>query len=105
MRESYLKRRYGIEFRQLQRLLASQDSKCAICRLPWPQCKPAKAKRDGETIFLHHLRVDHDHRSGVVRGLLCDACNTALGLLEERPARFRDAAKYIEDRNDAAADS
>jgi hypothetical protein len=81
-----------------QRLFFSEKPGVAssICRLPWVQCKPAKAARHDETMFLHHLCVDHDHRSGAVRGLLCNACNTALGLLGEQPDRFREAAKYLE---------
>ena len=42
------------------------------------------------------LRVDHDHDTGKVRDLLCDACNKALGAMKENPGRFRAAAAYIE---------
>lgn len=50
-------------------LLKRQGNKCAICRkwLTWPN-------RD--------TNVDHDHRTGKVRGILCGACNRRLGILE-----------------------
>lgn len=51
---------YGITAAQYDELLRRQGGKCAICR-----ARP-KSKR---------LAVDHDHRSGAVRGLLCSRCN------------------------------
>jgi hypothetical protein len=46
-------------------------------------------------MFLQHLCVDHDHRSGHVRGLLCNARNTAIGLFEEDTRRFEAALAYL----------
>jgi hypothetical protein len=46
-------------------------------------------------MFLQHLCVDHDHANGNVRGLLCNACNTAIGLFEEDVERFATAAAYL----------
>ena len=40
--------------------------------------------------------IDHNHSTGVVRGLLCAHCNTALGLMRDSPARLRAAANYLE---------
>jgi Recombination endonuclease VII len=47
-----------------------------------------REKVNHEVLFLQFLYVDHDHRTGEVRGLLCNACNTAIGLLEEDRARI-----------------
>jgi len=55
---------------------------CAICGA----LRGAKNRR---------LHIDHDHRTGVVRGLLCSACNTAIGLLREDPALFAKALAYL----------
>ena len=41
------------------------------------------------------LVVDHNHDTGVVRGLLCSRCNTGIGLLGEDPARIIAAAMYL----------
>lgn len=42
------------------------------------------------------LCVDHDHETGLVRGLLCHHCNTLIGHAEDDPAILRDAARYLE---------
>jgi hypothetical protein len=60
----------------------------------WKCCRPAKRARD-ENLFLHHLCIDHDHARKTVRGLLCNACNTAIGLFEEDLDRFDAAAAYL----------
>ena len=68
---------YGITPRQVLDMLASQDANCAIC----------------ETTF-EDVRwvVDHCHKTGEVRGLLCSRCNTWLGTYE---LMIRSAAKYL----------
>jgi Recombination endonuclease VII len=94
MRRTYLLRRYGSSLEDLERLLHEQRGRCAICRRHWQECTPAK-RTAHETIFLQHLHVDHDHGSGTVRGLLCNACNTAIGLFEEDVPRFLSAVEYL----------
>lgn len=42
------------------------------------------------------LRIDHDHGTGKVRGLLCDSCNTGLGLLRESKQNMTAAMVYID---------
>jgi hypothetical protein len=87
-------RRYGLTFDQVERLLSEQGGRCAICHKFWAHCKPAKRARD-ENVFLHYLCIDHDHKRNTVRGLLCNACNTAIGLFEEEPDRFEAAVEYL----------
>jgi hypothetical protein len=43
----------------------------------------------------HSLCVDHDHGTGTVRGLLCRACNSALGLINDLPERAEAMAVYL----------
>jgi hypothetical protein len=58
-----LERNYGMTLEQYQEKVRQQDGKCAICG----------------TAPDHRLHVDHDHRTGAVRDLLCRPCNYALG--------------------------
>jgi hypothetical protein len=46
--------------------------------------------------------VDHCHSTGKVRGLLCQKCNQAIGLLRESESLFFKAAEYIKERNEIA---
>jgi hypothetical protein len=62
-RDSYLKRTYGISADEYDFLLRRQKGGCAICG----------SKSGGK-----HLAVDHDHKTGEVRGLLCKRHNSAL---------------------------
>jgi hypothetical protein len=48
-----------------------------------------------EAMFLHYLCIDHDHRTGKIRGLLCNACNAGIGFFEEDVARFAEAVRYL----------
>jgi hypothetical protein len=62
-------------------LFKAQKGLCAICGLPSPD----------ET----RLGVDHDHLSGKNRGLLCDPCNMAIGLLKDEVSRLQAAIEYL----------
>lgn len=81
--EHHLRKRYGISVEQYDAMLAVQDQRCAICRSPFSEA-PRK------------LHVDHDHDSGLVRGILCYRCNTGLGVFRDCPERLRAAAEYLE---------
>jgi hypothetical protein len=74
---------YGITPNQYEELLERQGGTCAIC----PRTADSQKRR---------LHVDHDHSTGKVRGLLCDQCNRAVGLLGDDPDRLRKAAAYVE---------
>lgn len=67
-------------------MLEAQGGVCAICRRP---SDPAP------------LHVDHDHRTGAIRGLLCSPCNTAIGLLGDDPDRMMAAAAYLREHRPA----
>lgn len=78
-----LERRYGISPEEYARLLDLQGGVCAICG------NPETLVRRGRSV---PLMVDHDHMSGLIRGLLCHRCNVGLGLLE---AVLRQALEYL----------
>ncbi len=81
-RNSRLIIQYGIDILQYEQLLLRQGMVCAICR---GVCKSGR-----------RLAVDHDHRTGAVRGLLCGACNRAIGNLGDSVERLRRAIEYLE---------
>jgi hypothetical protein len=81
-RRSYLKRKYGVTPEWYDETLAAQGGGCAICGRP---------PRDD--ISLH---VDHDHRTGELRLLLCFLCNNLLGDVDDDADRLRAAAAYLE---------
>jgi hypothetical protein len=82
-RDRHLQKTYGLTLDDFQARLVSQGGGCAICG--------ATANPHGKS-----LCVDHDHRTGRVRGLLCDSCNKALGLLKDDIPTLRKAIGYLE---------
>jgi hypothetical protein len=85
-RRERLKRLFGITLEEYEERLIAQDGVCAICRKP-----SSWNRREGELLV-----VDHCHDTGRVRGLLCHACNQALGLMRDNPRLLQAAADYIE---------
>jgi formate dehydrogenase maturation protein FdhE len=71
-----------------------QHGACAICRVPWQQCKKSNG-RYADGTFLQYLNIDHDHETGHIRGLLCGACNVAIGRLYDNADNCRRAAAYL----------
>lgn len=84
-RNTALIRQYGLSLAEYRAMLAAQDAGCAIC---------GRAKPTRKDEMFH---VDHCHRTMVVRGLLCQPCNTALGLFEDDPDRLQSALNYLTD--------
>ena len=86
---SHLKRKYGVTLEHYQALLDAQGGGCKICG-----DKYDRQWKDGRTQRVP-LCVDHDHKTGVVRGLLCNHCNVGLALFKEQPDRLAKAIKYL----------
>lgn len=85
-RSAKLRKRYNMTLEQYAALERKQKGLCAICKQP--EKRVIKGK-------LLPLVVDHDHVTGKVRGLLCHACNMALGLVE-RVDWLKRATAYLE---------
>lgn len=83
-RRNHLSRQYGITVEEYDARLLAQDGCCAICKGEEPQA------RRGE-----NWSVDHDHATGVVRGLLCGSCNVGLGNFKDSVANLLAAAEYL----------
>lgn len=86
-RTGHLRHRYGIDLDDYQRLLAEQGGVCAICGEP-----PTDSNTPAH--WRQRLCVDHDEVTGLVRGLLCNFCNLAVGY-GKSAATLAAAARYL----------
>lgn len=90
-----LKSVYGMTVGEHEHMLATQGGVCKVCGQ-----HEIRRHKDGGSVALH---VDHDHETGVVRGLLCHKCNIGLGSFDDNPELLRKAADYIEQHSKKAA--
>ncbi len=81
IRENRLLKKYGISLRQFEEIEKAQNGKCAICGMV-----PTSTR----------LHVDHCHKTGKVRGLLCVVCNRGIGQFSESVELLHSAARYLE---------
>jgi hypothetical protein len=82
-RANRLKLKYNLSLEDYNAMFSRQNGKCSIC-------KKHQTKLDSA------LCVDHCHKTGKVRGLLCSNCNLALGLLNDNCRLLLEAINYIE---------
>jgi len=80
MADNRLKKQYGISLNEYNLMKSAQGNKCAICG----------------NIPKETLQVDHCHKTGFVRGLLCRGCNSGIGGLRDDIKILRSAIKYLE---------
>lgn len=75
--------KYGLSADTFSEMLVRCGSLCEICSLPITEAT---------------LHVDHDHRTGKVRGLLCQDCNLGVGRFKDSPQALEAAADYLRNR-------
>jgi len=79
-------RKYGIDLDQFNLMRECQQYRCAICG-------------QGEESLTKGLVIDHCHKTGKVRKLLCTTCNTALGMFKENTMILQTAVEYLKEFN------
>lgn len=79
---------YGISPKEYNSMASKQKNLCALCG-----CK--ERRRYYKTNKPFTLSVDHDHKTGKIRALLCGDCNRALGLFQENIELLLKAARYL----------
>ena len=77
------KRNFGISIEEYDIILERQNGRCAICGY-------GKGDSTGK-----RLAVDHNHKTGNVRGLLCGSCNNGLGRFKDDPDVMQRAVSYL----------
>lgn len=90
MRAYKLKHRTGLSLIEYDEMLNLQNGVCAICR----NSLPKRIKRGGEVKL---FCVDHDHETGLNRGLLCDDCNLLLGFAKDNLEILKAAIDYLKE--------
>lgn len=93
LRFYYTEKKYGVDESGFEVLWLAFKGKCAICEkdLIMP------LKQQGQP--LNAVAIDHDHKTGNLRGLLCNACNKGLGLFKDDIRLMKSATKYLEFSN------
>jgi Recombination endonuclease VII len=99
LRRANLWAKYRITPEQYDALRAGQNYRCGICGIHEADVDLSRVggrpRRDGRALLKVPLAVDHDHRTGAIRGLLCPSCNAGLGAFGDDPKRLRVAISYL----------
>lgn len=82
LKSSKLRLLYNISLEDYNILLEKQDNKCAICERNVLE-------------YGKNLSIDHCHKTGRIRGLLCNKCNQGLGLFNDSPLFLMNAIHYL----------
>ena len=81
-----LKRAFGISLDEYNTILGKQNGCCAICGISNNEIANGKETR---------FSVDHDHKTGEIRGLLCGNCNRGVGNLKDSIETLKSAINYL----------
>jgi hypothetical protein len=81
-----LKKRFNMTLEEYNLILEKQENKCFICRTD-------------VSLTGKRLHVDHDHKNGKIRGLLCNQCNLGLGAFKDNIELFKKAIEYLQINN------
>jgi hypothetical protein len=79
-RSRHLRKNFGMTIEEFDQMLEKQGGRCAICNETWERT----------------MHVDHCHKTGRIRGLLCSTCNTGIGMLKDSKEIALAAARYLE---------
>ena len=86
-KNGHLKRKHGITLADFFDLMDAQNNKCSICSVSF------------EEIGRKRTHLDHCHKTEKIRGVLCNNCNQALGLLKDDVNTLKSAIAYLEKHN------
>lgn len=87
-KKGHLKRKFGLSLEDYERMLSEQDGACKICR-------KIETRMNNKKNTIATLAVDHCHKTGAIRGLLCFKCNAAIGMLSDCVKTLQAAIDYL----------
>ena len=90
IRQRFHIRKYGLTIERFNEIVSLQYGGCAICG----------STKGGTRYFDERLHIDHDHKTGAVRGLLCNFCNSGIGSFRDNPQLMEKAIIYLNARKD-----
>jgi len=82
VKNAALRLRFNVTLKEYNDLLLTQNNKCAICLIDMSRVS-------------RKFAVDHDHKTGKIRGLLCGQCNRGLGYFKDNIALLIRAKEYL----------
>ena len=82
--------KYNISENEIELLAEKQQHCCAICNKP-------ETSLNSKRTTVQNLAIDHCHKTGKIRGLLCSNCNIAIGKFKENIDLLNNAIKYLND--------
>ena len=92
-RNKHYKRKFGITIEQYTEMFEAQEGLCAMCNQP----ETVNTKSKSTPMW---LAVDHDHKTGKVRGLLCFRCNTMLEHFDKDISKIKAVLAYIKEHQE-----
>ena len=90
----HYRKKYGLSTAQVIQMHEERDYKCDICNGNQPPRKVGKTSYISDT-----MAIDHCHKSGKIRGLLCHVCNTFLGAVKDDTRILKKMINYLERNN------
>ena len=89
-KENRIIRLYGINFKGFNEILKSQNNMCKICGILIEEKNLLDRRKNG-------IVIDHNHKTGKVRGILCSPCNYILGNAKDNKKILKEAINYLEE--------
>lgn len=79
-----IKRKFGITLIDFESMITAQQGECLICGVEfW-------------SLNIRDVAIDHDHKTGKIRGILCRKCNTGIGMFNDDLKVVKKAVAYLE---------
>lgn len=84
---------FNISIKDFEKLLEEQNQRCAICGRNFNEL----FRKYNNKTTVRTPRIDHDHKTGKIRGILCNRCNMLLGRCVDNPYILIKAVNYLEE--------